>query len=123
MLRCRNVSPSEIHRFASLFRAEAASVKAPDIREGETATDAAARWQGPSAAEEREFQAKQLAFSKMPGGAAFMQRVASYQEKLAQEFKNPEWLRPLITAALAEARKAANNLARQRGFSDPYPGE
>ena len=119
------ISATDLQKFVGLVREETAQAQGMriDIREGDMASDAAARMSPLSASEQKAFDSKQQKFAASPGGATLLSRISSYQSKLKVEIDSGEWFMPVMKAAIAQAHVAANAYAQEKGYTKPYPGE
>ena len=117
------ISPSELQRFVDFFQDDIAVAqnRRVDVREGEMVGDAIDRTARLSTAEAAAYSKRQQAFAKTPGGRQLLTRISRYQTKLNED--SGDWIGPVMRAALSRAHVAANEYARKKGFSDPYPGE
>lgn len=116
-----NATAPEIARLAQLFAIPVNEVRRMSVtfREGDMATDAARRAASSEAGE--RFQRAQVEFAQTPGGTALLNRVGSFQADQATSME-PE-IAGFMRSALAEAHRAANDYARERGFAPPYGAE
>lgn len=117
-------TPAEIGRISANFGFAVDEVLAMkvDVRDGDTATEAAKRTMAGVQIDEARFEHAQQALARAPGGAALVNKIAAMQKMLGGEMQTKLRLlfRPLIADALVSAHRAGNDYAVSRGRAAPY---
>ncbi len=120
----RMVRPADIARLAAMMApsAKEANEHKVEFRQGDTAEQAVNRLGGPTPAEEARLLRAQQAFARTPGGVGLLNQVVAYQSKINAQLTDGtlDGLMPMLKAAFAAGRHAANVYARSKGYGDVY---